>query len=159
MIELSTLRSQTLALRSAFVKKSATMADSADVIPAGWNNHLRWHVGHLVLVPRLLTLGLAGRPIGVPEEYRSWFAKGTMPRSWGDAPVPPLDQLLGESTGLMEELFDELATMDLNAPFATPYPTSAGVPLNNPAEALLFSFAHDGIHVGLLFALARALQK
>ena len=41
--------------------------------------------------------------------------------------------------------------------FAEPYTTTPGVVLRTPAQALNFSMMHDGIHIGMILALKRAL--
>jgi hypothetical protein len=46
----------------------------------------------------------------------------------------------------------------MDEPFLQPYTTSAGVVLHTPAQALNFSLAHDGIHMGLMMALKRGLD-
>jgi hypothetical protein len=110
-----------------------------------------------VVVPRALTLGLLGEPIGVPDDYRKWFAKGTSPATWGNDPVPPAGQLLREVTEKSEALFDELRGKE-ELPYPKPYTVTVGIELTKAAEALPFSLSHDGIHLGLLLALRRALR-
>jgi hypothetical protein len=157
VISFDNVREQTLTLRRTLVKKMQTLADKADVIPPGWNNNLRWHAGHLVVTPRNLTHGIAGEPLGVPAEYRIWFGKGSSPREWGNAPIPSYAQLLDEMVSQAEAHFAVLAKRDLTVPFANAYPTTPGIVLETPAQALVFSFMHDGIHLGMVLALARAL--
>ncbi len=152
------VRSQTITFRKTIASIASGLADVADEIPPTWNNNVRWHIGHLVVTPHLLTYGLLGEPIGLPEQYRGWFAKGTSPLTWGDDPVPPFDQLLMELESTTLSIFDAFASR-ADAAYKEPYKTTPGVVLPNVTEALCFSQAHDGIHVGLLFALKRALKS
>lgn len=155
----ATLKDQTLALREMILRVAEPLKPKADVVPPQWSNNLRWHLGHLVVTPRLLTHGLLGEPLGVPEAYRSWFAKGTSPLEWSThAGVPSASQLIEEVVAKSAELFDALASRREEA-FAEPYRTSVGVVLRTPGEALGFSLAHDGIHLGLLLALRRNLSE
>lgn len=156
MSTLATIRTQTMAFRKAIRALSAPYRDQADVMPATWRNNLRWHLGHLVVTPRLLTVGLFQEPLGVADNYKRWFAKGTSPADWGADTVPSFDRLLEEVEDLSAALFEELDGR-ADAPFPAPYTTSVGVELASPLEALSFSLAHDGIHIGMIFALRRAL--
>lgn len=150
------LRDQTLSFRKAIIGLLEGMAPNADRIPAGWNNNARWHAGHLITTPRLLTLGLSKEDLGVPAEYRAWFAKGSSPAAWPGQPVPSYDALLAQLRTTTDEIFDKMAGR-MDAPFPAPYTTSVGVVLTNPGEALSFSLGHDGIHLGMLLSLRRSL--
>ena len=155
MIEM--IRHQTLALRNTAAKLLRELpADCVDDIPPTWKNNARWHVGHLVVTPRLLTYGLLGEPLGVPEDYRKWFAKGSSPGDWAGQSIPTFEQLLHELTNKSEELFAAMARR-MDETFAKPYATTPGAVLASVGESLNFSQAHDGIHLGLIFALRRAL--
>lgn len=156
MMAPNTLREQTLAFRKMIVGLLEGMAANADRMPLGWNNNARWHAGHLITTPRLLTLGLMKEDLGMPAEYRTWFAKGSSPAVWPGQPVPSYDDLLAQLRTTADEVFDKLEGR-MEAPFAAPYTTSVGVVLTNPREALTFSLGHDGIHLGMLLSLRRAL--
>jgi hypothetical protein len=157
MIDWAGLRDMTHTMRKTIANTLLEEEARADVVPPGWNNNLRWHAGHLALVPRSLTRGLAGRPLGVSEDAYRWFRKGSSPKEWGDAPIPPLAELTRDLVEVVPEIFDEFEGREAE-PYDRPYVTSAGVPLRNPGEALAFSFAHDGIHLGWIIALKRALR-
>jgi len=157
MIEWNELRDLTLGYRRAIAKLVLEDAERADVVPPLWRNNLRWHVGHLAVTPRGLTRGLLGRPIGVEEENRNWFGKGSSPAEWGERELPTIEALVEDMLAIIPTLFDELEK-EANAPFPTPYPTSVGVTLRTPSEALAFSLGHDGLHLGLIMALKRSLR-
>jgi hypothetical protein len=157
MISTDTLIAQTLGVRTMTAALlEGIPAEKAEVVPSGWKNNARWHAGHLVVTPRLLTFGLLGEPLGVPDEYRKWFAKGSAPEAWGGEKLPDYAQLVHEVEECSEQLFDAMKGR-WNEPYRQPYVTSVGVKLCTPAEGLNFSLCHDGIHLGLLLALKRAL--
>lgn len=159
MIKLDTLIEQTLGTRQMIVKLLKSIpTEQADVIPPTWKNNARWHAGHLIVTPALLTVGLLREPLGVPEEFRGWFAKGSDPSSWGDASVlPSFADLVDDISPMSGRLFEAVKAR-ADEPFLEPYVTSVGIKLHTPAEALNFSMMHDGIHLGMLLALRRALQ-
>ena len=149
---------QTLAARQTVVRiLKSIKTEQADTIPPTWKNNARWHAGHLILTPALITFGILREPLPVPDEYRKWFAKGTSPAEWdsGD-PIPEYEDLCDDVVPSAGRLFD-LIKPHLTQPFLEPYTTSAGVILHSPEEALNFSLFHDGIHLGMLLALKRAL--
>lgn len=149
---------QTLGVRQAVVKllKSVPL-EQADTIPPTWHNSARWHAGHLIVTPPLITHGVAKEPLGIPEEFRTWFAKGTSPAGWGQDTVPSYQDLCDDIVPSIGRLFESLRNR-MDQPFLEPYTTSVGVVLHTPAEAMNFSMFHDGIHLGMLTALKRGLD-
>lgn len=157
MTDLNVLKEQTLLVRKLICTLVEPLADRADETPPGWKNNLRWHLGHLVLTPRLLTHSLRGEPTGLSEDYRRLFMKGTTPLEWkAERELPSMETLREEMIGKTEELFATMAPV-LDEPFRHVYTTTPGVVLHNASEGLLFSYFHDGIHLGLILALKRAL--
>lgn len=153
----NTLKLQTIGFRRRIAELLEPEADRAHIIPPAWNNNLHWHAGHLVVTPHLLTSDNMGEPIGVPEEYRRWFAKGSSPRSWAGEDIPPFSSLVKQLESTAVELFDAFRDR-AGEEFPEPFRTSTGVTLHTPADALLFSLAHDGFHLGSILALLRALN-
>jgi hypothetical protein len=151
------LRERSVTFRAALAELVAGEAHRADIIPPTWNNNLRWHVGHLVTSPHILTHGLMGEPLPLPAEFRGLFARGTGPRGWGDAPIPSFESLVTRMTGVIPELFDAFESRAKDA-FPKPYTTSVGIVLRTPVDALEFSMVHDGIHYGMIEALRRGLN-
>jgi hypothetical protein len=157
MIEWRELRDMTHTMRGSIAKAILEDEERADVIPPGWRNNLRWHAGHLATVPRTLTRGLAGLPLGVSDELVRWFKKGSSPEEWGSAGVPSVAALTSDLVDVIPELFDEFEGRE-REPYERPYMTSTGVALACPADALAFNLAHDGIHLGWIIAIKRELK-
>lgn len=159
MITLDTLIEQTLGTRQMMVQLLKSIpTEQADTMPPTWHNNARWHAGHLLITPALLTHGLLQEPLGVPEEYRGWFSKGSSPADWGsDAAIPSYADLVDDLVPLSGRLFESVKDR-ADQQFLQPYTTSVGVVLRTPVDALNFSLMHDGIHLGMLLALKRALQ-
>jgi hypothetical protein len=122
-------------------------------IPEGWRNNALWHLGHLVVTLPLLTRGLAGLDLKVPKSLVAGCRKGTSPEVWE---VPPdlgiIRQLLVEQPGHL--LVDYAAGRFSD--FQT-YTTSTGAVLDSVEAAVHFNNVHEGIHVGQLLRLRRAL--
>lgn len=152
------LRDQTLKTREMMVKLLKGIgAERADTMPPTWRNNARWHAGHLVITPRLLTFELTKEPLGVSENYRKWFAKGSSPKDWELDTIPSYAELVESIVPTSETLFEAFRER-FDSAFPQSYTTSVGVVLKTPCEALNFILAHDGIHLGLLLALRRGLE-
>ena len=159
MIKLETIIDQTLATRQVIVKLLKSIpVEQGDVIPPTWHNNARWHAGHLIVTPCLLSYGILKEPLSVPEEYRDWFGKGSSPAGWGDvSTMPGLEELADDIIPVSGKLFDALKDR-IDQPFLQPYETSIGIVLKDLGDSMAMSAIHDGIHLGMLMALKRALQ-
>ncbi|MCG8457516.1 MAG: DinB family protein [Holophagales bacterium] len=125
-------------------------------IPRGFANHIWWHVGHLVVTQQILCYRFSGLPMHVDTGWLTWFAKGSSPTDWpADVEVPGYDEL----THLSHELVARLRTDYDAGLFDTfeSYTTSAGVTLETVEDALRFNNFHEGIHLGYVLALRRAV--
>jgi uncharacterized damage-inducible protein DinB len=127
--------------------------DSAllDIIPKNFNNTIHWHTGHILLVQDRLTLRLIGEEIGLPDEYNTWFANGTKPADWITQP-PAVGFLLEELKAQTVRLHKQI-TAKLTTPIVIPF-------LNKDTlgETLNHSLYHEGIHLGYMMALKRAIE-
>ncbi|MEM1176794.1 MAG: DinB family protein [Acidobacteriota bacterium] len=126
-------------------------------IPTGFNNNVLWHLGHLAVTQQLLCYQMAGVPMVIDDAWVGLFRKGTSPRDWAaDASIPDYDEIVAQLHGLATRLRE-----DYDAGLFTgykPYGTSAGVQLDSIEDAIVFNSFHEGIHVGYLMALRRALS-
>jgi hypothetical protein len=122
-----------------------------DVMPTNFINNIHWHVGHILLVQDRVTLRLMGRTIGFPEEYTAWFGPGTKPADWQTQPpaVELLLQELREQTARLQsiisgKLADKLAIQLFH--------------FETLEESLSYSLYHEGIHLGYMMGLRRAIE-
>jgi uncharacterized damage-inducible protein DinB len=141
-------RDRTLAVLDSVTEQQA------DVIPAGFNNNIRWHVGHILTTQERFALRLIGEPLGLPEELTSLFLNGTKPADWeGASPEagPPdlstLRRLLEEQPERLCELVQGRLEEKLTVPFKE---------LGTLGEALIFSIGHEAAHTGYIMALKKA---
>ncbi|MCB9232234.1 MAG: DinB family protein [Bacteroidia bacterium] len=144
---LRTTRSRVLEVLSSVPEESLTQ------IPTGFNNHLLWNAGHLLVSQHLLTYGLAGIPISLPQNLVDGYRRGSHALEG-----PPGDALRLITRGLLESP-DQLKADYKEGVFAEfePYTTSFGVKITNIREAIMFNNLHEGIHFGYMLAQKRAL--
>lgn len=154
MNEFQSLRSQTILIHECIANWVEARVEIADVVPSGWKNNLRWHVGHLVLVPRMLTDRLAGKDDSAWMEYNQWFGRDTSPLGWKDVHVPSIETLCEQ---LRFDVIDVLDHYESNwtLTFEKPFATQTGVVLGSVADALRFSLFHNGVHLGMMMRLVK----
>ncbi|MFK7691895.1 DinB family protein [Paenibacillus sp. HJGM_3] len=118
-----------------------------DIQPEGFNNTIRWNVGHMVYwMDKYSTLSF-GSPSAIPAQYEALFGSGTKPSDWTIAPPTKeeLIQLLAEQLSRLNEQKPELLNKDLQSPFVLgPFQfISAG-------ELFNFALMHEAIHLGVI---------
>lgn len=73
------------------VLENVTVAE-ADIIPRGFNNNIRWNLGHIYLDQYLWIEAITKVKTVVPEQFHAWFGFGTSPENF-TADTPTLAEL------------------------------------------------------------------
>ncbi|WP_274365112.1 DinB family protein [Paenibacillus thermotolerans] len=81
--------------------------DKRGVVPAGCNNNIHWHLGHILSVTDSILFGYTGQTGKVPNEFKGYFGNGTKPADWtGDVPSwETVTALLKEQPGHIRTAF------------------------------------------------------
>lgn len=132
--------------------------EQAEAFPDGFRNNLVWQVGHLLTTQELLILGLTGNKTFIPDEWKSWFAKGTSPADFTEA-TPDWPMLVDQLGPNCERVLGRLADMDLSLHLAQPYQTSTGPVLARVGDVAVFSALHEAIHLGIIKAYVQLLRR
>ena len=128
--------------------------DLLQVVPPGFNNHLLWNLGHIVVTQQVLCYELCGLAPRIDPALIARYRKGTRPTG----PVSPEEVMT---------LFDllPLTPAQVRADYEAgrlqgfrPYETSFGYRLSSIEDALHFNNVHEGLHLGYMMAQKRALQ-
>ncbi len=127
--------------------------DQVQKQPSGFSNHILWNAGHVLASQQLLTYALAKLPIRLDQTLVDTYRKGTFP----GAPVGPeeverLLVLLLESPDWLEEDYRAGLFQSIS-----PYTSSYGIRLSTPEEAIQFNNVHEGLHLGYMMAIRKAL--
>lgn len=122
-------------------------------IPDGFRNHVLWNLGHVVVTEQLLTYGLSGLPLGVPDDWVAAFRKGTTPTS-GQAAVP-FDAIRDAALTLPDQTEADLRAGRFQS--FREYRTTPGVVLASVEDAVRFNLYHEGLHLGTILALRKAV--
>lgn len=124
--------------------------DKLDVIPEGFNNSIRWNLGHLLAVWDHGIFPKLGGSWRIPTHYHSMFPKGTSPRDWRAAP-PTLMDIIRELRMQEEQITYELPS-HLDYPLAEPF-----LDMSTMSEMLAFLLSEEQHHQKVMRAIAKAL--
>jgi hypothetical protein len=129
----------------------------ADVMPNGFNNTIRWNIGH-VLTSSDRTFANAKLTLQLPLNYKELFLTGTSPKTWTND-VPSLKELfsqLEQQKIKVQEIFSNRLDEKLEAPIKLKL--YEGYELNSIGELLNFFVFHEAMHIGYINALKRAIN-
>jgi uncharacterized damage-inducible protein DinB len=129
-------------------------AESMHVIPKGYNNHIAWHLGHMVTSQQLLCYARAKAPLLIPEEYMPLFRKGSSPKEWSK---PVNIEEIKKYFAITSERFES----DLNNGILNnyeEYPTSSGVVLKTIHDAIIYNYGHENLHYGNIMTMKRLIS-
>lgn len=127
-------------------------ADKLDLIPEGFNNSIRWNLGHLLaawdhgIFPKL------GDSWRIPKPYHYLFPNGTSPRDWREAP-PSLKDIVRVMKEQKEQVTEALPP-HLHSPLKEPFLNMASM-----AEMLEFLLNEEQHHQKKMRAILAALEK
>lgn len=123
-------------------------------IPSGFKNNIWWNIGHTVTVQQGLLYGLSGLPYTMNMEVAKKFKKGTVPEE------VPTDEEIEAMKGLLFSTAEQAQADYKAGKFKeySAYETSAKVTLNTIEEAIIFNGFHEGIHLGTVQALLKAVH-
>jgi len=137
--QLKVIRSNTI---NAVKELSENQVDS---VPEGFNNNIRWNLGHVYLSQEQFAFGFAQDPMVVPDGFTELFGRDSKPSEWKVQPptLPVLIQLLEDQTNRIEEKLNNR----LYEVVAKPLTMLSGLTLKTIGEYLTFSMYHEGMHV------------
>ena len=123
-------------------------------IPNGFNNNIWWNIAHVVVTEQKLVYGLSGLPLNMPMELVEKYQKGSFPKeNPSEVEIDTIEKLLFELPEKTKKDYDS----GIFASFK-PYMTTPKVPLNCVEDAVAFCAFHEGIHLGSILALAKAVK-
>lgn len=129
--------------------------DVADIMPKGFNNTIRWNVGHILIVQEQLASNFAGLPPQLSPEFVNLFGNRTRPSEWQVEPptLQTLSNELKKQTGYIKESLGNRLQEKAIKPFVR-----LGFRMETIGEILVFSLHHEGMHTGVINAIQRAIE-
>jgi hypothetical protein len=147
---------QTLQTRKAlYVILKNTPREELLKIPEGFNNNIWWNIAHIVATQQSLMYRLSGVQTKMDNDLINKFKKGTVPD--GTATDEEIDRVKKLIFTTVEDAIVDYE----NGVFAQfkEYTTSASVTLKNIDDAISFNLYHEGLHLGSILALMRAIRR
>lgn len=124
-------------------------------IPPGFRNNIWWNIAHVVVTQQRLVYGRSNLPMRISNELIDKFKKGTVPD--GTATDDEMEEIEGYLFATAEWIQQDYE----NGIFKNfdPYTTTPGVVLECVEDALAFNVFHEGLHLGVILSLQKALMK
>ncbi len=144
---LKTLRASTLKLVEGLT------IEQLNKIPNGFTNNIMWNLGHLIAAQQGVCYTRAGLATPVDQNLIGPYKPGTKPESIVS------ENEVEEIKALLVATIDQLEA-DYNKGIFKEYPaftTRYGVELASIEDAIDFLPFHDGLHMGYIMALKRAI--
>ncbi|TFJ92930.1 DinB family protein [Lentibacillus salicampi] len=123
-----------------------------DAQPEGFNNTIRWHIGHVLTTNEQFLFGFPDNTEYIPEHYKNLFGYGSKPANWtGD--VPSVDELTEQLSSQLERI-----KQIPEEKFAEKLPeTMLGA--ETYGELVAIAAFHEGNHTGRVNAMKKVLNK
>ena len=130
--------------------------EALNKIPNGFNNNIIWNIGHIVVTQQLLAYKLSGLPMMLSGPLVGKYRKDTKPEAAvTQIEVNEIKDLLFTTIEKTKVDYNNNVFKDYNA-----YTVSTtGNTLTNISEAFEFILFHEGIHLGYVLALLRAIKN
>jgi hypothetical protein len=137
--------------RSEVLTVSETVStDDAEKIPAGFNNNIRWNLGHIYLDQYLWIQAVTKEKAEVTENFNKWFGYGTSPVNFTkDTPsVAELKELLKTQPAKIKEMYGERLEEEFP-------PTEMG--MHTIEQVLTRTIFHEGMHLQTILDIKKCL--
>lgn len=126
-----------------------------NTIPKGFNNNIIWNIAHVIVTQQLLVYKLSGLATIVSNEMIDAYRKGTKPeKDLTEAEVDAIKSLLFSTIEKTKEDYESKIFQTYNQ-----YTVTTKNTLSNVEEAIEFNNFHEGIHLGYILALRKALNN
>ncbi|GAA4279321.1 DinB family protein [Aquimarina mytili] len=129
------------------------LLEQLNKVPEGFKNNLIWNIAHVAVTQQLLIYKLSGLPMMIDDEMVARFKKGTKTEGVvTQTEVDTIRTLLFSSLDQTQKDIEAGLFKDFQE-----YPTSTGFVLKSLEDAMNFNNFHEGIHLGYILALKKAL--
>jgi hypothetical protein len=129
--------------------------DQFDIQAKGFNNTIRWNVGHMVYWMDKYSALSFFLPPSIPIHYESLFGSGTKPSEWTITPPSKeeLIELLMAQLSRISELRPDMLDKKLQSPYIM-----GPFQFISSGELFNFSLMHEAMHLGIISSQLKAMQ-
>lgn len=125
-------------------------------IPEGFNNNIIWNIGHVVVTEQLLVYKLSGLQAMVSDTLINKYRKDSKPE--GNASQTEVNEIKELLFSTIERTKQDYTNNTFKA-YNEYTVSTTGNTLKNVDDALNFVLFHEGMHMGYILALKRALKN
>ncbi|MEH7253090.1 DinB family protein [Neobacillus niacini] len=122
----------------------------AEAIPKGFNNNIRWNLGHIYLDQYAWIQAVTKETSSVPGQFSTWFGYGTSPADF--TPETPsfeeLKHLLKEQPAQIKAEYSERLEEEFP-------PTEMG--MHTIEQVLIRTIFHEGMHLQTILDLKKCM--
>lgn len=124
-------------------------------VPSGFRNNIIWNIGHSIVTQQILIYGRSSLTTLVTGEMIERYRRGTVPTANATAEEAEVLQKLLFTT--VEKTSDDYQ-LGLFREY-DPFVTATNVTLARVEDAILFNNYHEGLHLGTILALQKAISR
>ncbi len=128
-----------------------------EVTPKGFNNHIKWNLGHIYVALEKIVFRLTGEKTEFPVNFPELFSPGTSPKEW-TMEAPETTELINALEEQLERL-DSLLSKRLDNAIPEEYTTSTGLQISTIGDCVNFIIYHEGMHFGIIKSINQVLQE
>lgn len=140
--------------RDSFINFVKSLDETTvDVQPEGFNNTIRWHVGHVLVVAEKFLFGYPEQSTQIPANYHDLFQPGTKPADW-TLKGPALSEIihyLEDQISRINALTEDYYATKL--PFTLPFGN-----FETYGDLYGLSIHHEAEHLGQIKAMKRIIE-
>jgi len=124
-------------------------------IPEGFNNNIIWNVAHILVTTEVLAYKLSGLPMHISDEMVGKYKKDSSPK--GDVTQAEVDEIKSLLVSTAEQLESDYKK-GLFKNYTEYTVSTTGNTLTCVDDVLQFNLVHEGMHIGYILALSRAVK-
>ncbi|AUP79192.1 DinB family protein [Flavivirga eckloniae] len=132
-----------------------TSLEDLNQIPETFNNNVIWNVGHIIVSGQLLVYKLSGLPTMISNSMIEKYGKGTKPEA--DVTQEEVDEMKQLLLSTLEKIEADYKNKTFKT-FNEYTVSTTGNTLTSVDDALQFVFFHEGLHIGYIMALLKAIK-
>jgi len=122
-------------------------------IPAGFNNNIIWHLGHMIAAQEGIFYLRGKLELTIEQEFFNSFKNGSRPeREIHEEELEKIKSLLFSSLDQFESDLEKNAFHNYPA-----WTVGMGVEINSIDDAINFLIFHEGLHFGYIMAYKRII--
>ncbi|TMW73451.1 DinB family protein [Alteribacter natronophilus] len=129
----------------------AVDTETAERIPQGFSNNIRWHAGHILVNFNEKINPLSGEKEHFSPDLHHAFTKGSAPGDWEGLQIPELEDLISllkQQNEWVEQNAPAIFAARMDNPFRG---------METGEQLVQFLTVHDGHHLGTINSLKKAL--